>query len=114
MFGPLSSVHTQFDRLVMCTDCGSCWAMGTTSALSDRLSIQRGMKGESIWPEINLAPQVLVNEGTRDSILIYILNPFCGHQMVEELAMEDLLREPCATSKRTGFPVCLDECSVCR
>lgn len=42
--------------------CGSCWAFGTTSALSDRLSIQRAVKGESLWPEINLAPQVLVNE----------------------------------------------------
>jgi len=47
--------------------CGSCWAFGTTSALSDRLSIQRGyanVSGENgnIWPEINLAPQVLINE----------------------------------------------------
>jgi len=42
--------------------CGSCWAFGTTSALSDRLSIQRARKGESLFPEINLAPQVLVNE----------------------------------------------------
>lgn len=42
--------------------CGSCWAFGTTSALSDRLSIQRGMKGLETFPEINLAPQVLVNE----------------------------------------------------
>lgn len=37
--------------------CGSCWAHGTTSALSDRLNILRG----SAWPEINLAPQVLIN-----------------------------------------------------
>eukprot|EP01084_Bolivina_argentea_P224344 379394_1 len=42
--------------------CGSCWAFGTTSALSDRLSIIRATSGENIWPEINLAPQVLVNE----------------------------------------------------
>merc|ERR1711997_227781 len=42
--------------------CGSCWAFGTTSALSDRLSIQRAVRGDSLWPEINLAPQVLVNE----------------------------------------------------
>ena len=41
--------------------CGSCWAFGTTSALSDRLSIMRG-PGEKMWPEINLAPQVLINE----------------------------------------------------
>lgn len=37
--------------------CGSCWAQGTTSALSDRLSIIRHAQ----WPSINLAPQVLIN-----------------------------------------------------
>jgi cathepsin X len=37
--------------------CGSCWAFGTTSALSDRLMIQR----KAVFPEINLAPQVLIN-----------------------------------------------------
>jgi cathepsin X len=43
--------------------CGSCWAFGTTSALGDRLSIQRGYNtSASIWPEINLAPQVLINQ----------------------------------------------------
>ncbi len=42
--------------------CGSCWAFGTTSALSDRLSIIRARAGENIWPEINLAPQILINE----------------------------------------------------
>jgi len=42
--------------------CGSCWAFGSTSALSDRLSIQRGGSSANMWPEINLAPQVLINE----------------------------------------------------
>lgn len=42
--------------------CGSCWAFGTTSALSDRINILRASNNESIWPEINLAPQVLINE----------------------------------------------------
>eukprot|EP00049_Salpingoeca_infusionum_P008937 m.148445 g.148445 ORF g.148445 m.148445 type:complete len:636 (+) comp14180_c0_seq1:17-1924(+) len=39
--------------------CGSCWAFGTTSSLNDRLAIQRRLE----WPEINLAPQVLINCG---------------------------------------------------
>jgi len=43
--------------------CGSCWAFGTTSAIGDRLNIIRGTTGQDdIWPEINLAPQVLINE----------------------------------------------------
>jgi len=37
--------------------CGSCWAQGTTSALSDRISIMRN----NTWPRIQLSPQVLVN-----------------------------------------------------
>ena len=37
--------------------CGSCWAQGVTSALSDRLNIMNG--GAS--PVVNLAPQVLIN-----------------------------------------------------
>jgi cathepsin X len=39
--------------------CGSCWAHGTTSALSDRISILRN----GSFPEVNLAPQVLLNCG---------------------------------------------------
>lgn len=45
------------------TYCGSCWAFGTTSSISDRLSIMRMQSGENdIWPEINVAPQVLINQ----------------------------------------------------
>jgi len=32
--------------------CGSCWAQGSTSALSDRIKIARG----AAWPDINIAP----------------------------------------------------------
>ena len=39
--------------------CGACWAHGTTSALSDRLNIQRN----NAWPRISPAPQVLINCG---------------------------------------------------
>ena len=36
--------------------CGSCWAHGTTSALSDRIKLKRQGK----FPDIQLSPQVLV------------------------------------------------------
>ena len=38
-------------------DCGSCWAMGTTSALSDRIKLMRN----GAFPDINLSPQVLID-----------------------------------------------------
>lgn len=37
--------------------CGGCWAFGTMSALSDRISVMR----KNAYPQINLAPQVLIN-----------------------------------------------------
>ena len=46
--------------ILFCTcfvDCGSCWAMGPTSALSDRLAIMRN----KTFPQINLSPQVIIN-----------------------------------------------------
>ena len=37
--------------------CGACWAFSATSALSDRIKIQRNAQ----WPDINLSPQVLIS-----------------------------------------------------
>lgn len=37
--------------------CGSCWAHGTSSALSDRIKLARKRQ----WPDIQVSPQVLVN-----------------------------------------------------
>lgn len=37
--------------------CGSCWAQSATSALSDRIKIAR----KAAWPDINIAPQVLIS-----------------------------------------------------
>ena len=37
--------------------CGSCWAFGATSALSDRFKIWR----KAQWPDINISPQEIVS-----------------------------------------------------
>jgi cathepsin X len=37
--------------------CGSCWAHAATSSLSDRIKIAR----QAAWPDINIAPQVLIS-----------------------------------------------------
>ena len=37
--------------------CGSCWAQAAASSLSDRIKIARA----GVWPEINIAPQVLIS-----------------------------------------------------
>ena len=37
--------------------CGSCWAHGSTSSLSDRLNILKN----NAWPRITLSPQVIIN-----------------------------------------------------
>ena len=37
--------------------CGSCWAFAATSALSDRIKIKR----KAAWPDINIAPQMLIS-----------------------------------------------------
>ncbi len=55
MFRATTCLFFSFDHNF--SDCGSCWAMGTTSALSDRISIMRNRT----WPIIQLAPQVIIN-----------------------------------------------------
>ena len=37
--------------------CGSCWAHAATSSFSDRIKIMRN----AAWPDINIAPQVLID-----------------------------------------------------
>ena len=54
----LSVYYTLFIiHFLFLSDCGSCWAMGTTSSISDRISIMRN----DTYPLILLSPQVIIN-----------------------------------------------------
>ena len=69
-------VHCQMEVLIVgflspLPDCGSCWAMGTTSALSDRIKLLR----KGVFPDINLSPQVLINCVTVGIILWICMDP---------------------------------------
>merc|ERR1719253_2339565 len=39
--------------------CGACWAFSSTSAISDRIKIQRNAK----WPDVQISPQHVINCG---------------------------------------------------
>ncbi|KAK3273043.1 hypothetical protein CYMTET_18697 [Cymbomonas tetramitiformis] len=95
--------------------CGSCWAQGVTSALSDRINIMR----KGAWPQINLAPQVLVscnkaNQGCEggDPGAAYeyihvngIPDETCQAYQAKDLACNDLaVCETCAPNSTSFSP----------
>lgn len=69
--------------------CGSCWAQAAASSLSDRIKIARS----GAWPEINIAPQVLISCETPDDGCHggYALNAFAW------MADNEITDETCST-----------------
>ena len=85
------------------TDCGSCWAMGPTSALSDRLSIMR----KKAFPQIHLSPQVIINchgGGSCDGG-----NPGGVYEYIHQNGIPD---ETCQNYEVSCIRLCSSRCTV--
>lgn len=84
--------------------CGSCWAHGTTSSLNDRIAILR----KNAWPEVNLAPQHLINchgGGTCDGG-----DPAFAHEWI---AKHGIVEESCAPYQALNGLECTPTCKTC-
>lgn len=90
--------------------CGACWAFSSTSALSDRLRIARAAQ----WPEINLAPQVLLN-CELDDLGCHGGDPANAYEFMRLKGIQD---ETCAPYEANGHDTgrkcdAIDRCKDC-
>lgn len=90
--------------------CGACWAFAATSALSDRIKIMRN----ATFPDINLAPQVLLSCETDDNGC-HGGEPFNAYKYISENGISD---ETCSIYLAYGLDngmTCSDEilCKNC-
>ncbi|GAM16900.1 hypothetical protein SAMD00019534_000750 [Acytostelium subglobosum LB1] len=84
--------------------CGGCWAFGSTSALSDRINILR----RGVWPQVNLAPQHLINcngGGTCDGG-----DPRSAYEFMKKKGIVD---ETCQPYQAENGLACTPSCKTC-
>jgi len=84
--------------------CGGCWAFASTSALSDRINIMR----KGVWPEVNLAPQHLIDcngGGTCDGG-----DPASAYEFMADNGMID---ETCKPYRAKNGGQCTPVCTTC-
>lgn len=81
--------------------CGSCWSFATTSALADRIKILR----KAQWPDIELAPQILLSCSHGD-------NKGCSggnhHLAYEYIHNFSICHESCSNYQANGWDTGLD------
>jgi len=83
--------------------CGGCWSFGSTSALSDRILISN----QGQWPEVNLAPQHLINcngGGTCDG--------GSAIQAYEWIHLNGIVEETCAPYQAEDGLPCTPDCKT--
>ncbi|EFA83177.1 cathepsin Z precursor [Heterostelium album PN500] len=83
---------------------GGCWAFASTSALSDRINIIR----RAVWPQVNLAPQHLINcngGGTCDGG-----DPRAAYEFMAESGIVD---ETCQPYQAVNGLACTPACKTC-
>jgi len=81
--------------------CGSCWAMGATSVLSDRIKIARN----AAWPDINISPQPLISclvvqNSTNKDLGCYGGDPF---DAFDYMARHNMTDRTCSVYQARGW-----------
>ncbi|TYZ60933.1 hypothetical protein PybrP1_004336 [[Pythium] brassicae (nom. inval.)] len=83
--------------------CGSCWAFGTVSALSDRIRIAKYRKYGKLGPEVVLSPQVLLDCGMRSFGSCNGGDPRYAHKWIHENGIVDWTCNPYIASHPSWF-----------
>lgn len=83
--------------------CGSCWAFGTVSALSDRIRIARYRKYKKLGSEVILSPQVLLDCGMRSFGSCNGGDPRYAHKWIHENGIVDWTCNPYIASHPSWF-----------
>lgn len=83
--------------------CGSCWAFGTVSALSDRIRIAKYRKYGKLSAEVILSPQVLLDCGMRSFGSCNGGDPRYAHKWIHENGIVDWTCNPYIASHPSWF-----------
>lgn len=83
--------------------CGSCWAFGTVSALSDRIRIARFRKYKKLETEMVLSPQPLLDCGMRSFGSCNGGDPRYAHKWIHENGIVDWTCNPYIASHPSWF-----------
>lgn len=88
------SLVTSVQNQMMPKPCGSCWAVATTSALSDRIRIAQFKKTGKVGPEILITPQPLLDCGMRSFGSCSGGDPRYAHKWIHENGIVDVTCSP--------------------